>query len=179
MTRVWFDEQVALRYDEDSGSMYSPDVLDPAVGLLEELAGDGAALEFSIGTGSVALPLSARGVPVHEIDISTPMLEQLRRKPGSEKIGITNGDFAITRVHGTFRLVYLVYNTIMNLTTQDEQVACFENAASWHDAARALGRMDKGAFHRRKRLAHVSLAEVSLLAATFRAISGRCRLIMP
>ena len=129
MTKVWFDEQIASRYDADSGSMYSPDVLDPTVGFLEELAGDGAALEFGIGTGRVALPLSARGVPVHGIDISEPMLEQLRSKPGSEQIGITNGDFAITRIHGTFRLVYLVYNTIMNLTTQDEQVACFENAA--------------------------------------------------
>lgn len=130
MTKVWFDEQIAPRYDEDLGSMYRPDVLDPTVDFLEELAGDGAALEFGIGTGRVALPLSARGVLVHGIDISEPMLEQLRSKPGSEQIGITNGDFAITRVHGTFRLVYLVYNTIMNLTTQDEQVACFENAAS-------------------------------------------------
>jgi 16S rRNA A1518/A1519 N6-dimethyltransferase RsmA/KsgA/DIM1 with predicted DNA glycosylase/AP lyase activity len=110
--------------------MYRPDVLGPTVDFLEELAGDGAALEFGIGTGRVALPLSARGVPVHGIDISEPMPEQLRSKPGSDQIGITTGDFAITRVHGTFRLVYVVYNTIMNLTTQYEQVACFENAAT-------------------------------------------------
>ena len=130
MKKVQFDEQVAARYDEDSGSMYRPDVLDPTVDFLEELAGDGAALEFAIGTGRVALPLSARGVSVHGIDISEPMLDQLRSKPGSEQIGITTGDFASTRVHGAFRLTYLVYNTIMNLTTQDEQVACFENAAA-------------------------------------------------
>jgi SAM-dependent methyltransferase len=130
MTKVWFDEQIAPRYDEDSRAMYRPDVLEPTVSFLEELAGGGAALEFGIGTGRVALPLSARGVPVQGIDISEPMLEQLRSKPGSEQIGITNGDFAVTRVHGTFRLVYLVYNTIMNLTTQEQQVACFENAAA-------------------------------------------------
>jgi SAM-dependent methyltransferase len=130
MTKVQFDEQIAPRYDEDSESMYRPDVLNPTVDFLEELVSDGTALEFGIGTGRVALPLSARGVSVHGIDISEPMLEQLRSKPGSEQIGITNGDFAITRVHGTFQLVYLVYNTIMNLTTQEQQVACFENAAA-------------------------------------------------
>jgi SAM-dependent methyltransferase len=128
--KVMFDEQIALNYDEDVSSMYHPDVLDPTVDFLEELAGDGAALEFGIGTGRVALPLSARGVPVHGIDISEPMLKQLQSKPGSEQIGITIGDIASTRVRGTFRLVYLVFNTIMNLTTQDEQVACFENAAA-------------------------------------------------
>ena len=130
MTKIWFDEQIALHYDENSGAMYQPTVLDPTVDFLEELAGDGAALEFGIGTGRVALPLSARGVPVHGIDNSEPMLERLRSKPGAEQIEITNGDFAITRVHGVFRLVYLVYNTIMNLTTQEQQVACFENAAA-------------------------------------------------
>ncbi len=130
MTKVRFDEQIALRYDEDSGSMYRPEVLNPTVDFLKDLAGDGAALEFGIGTGRVALPLRARGVPVHGIDISEPMLEQLRSKPGAEHLGITQGDFASTRVQGTFRLAYLVYNTIMNLTTQNEQVACFENAAA-------------------------------------------------
>jgi SAM-dependent methyltransferase len=128
--KVQFDEQIALHYDEDAASMYQPDVLDPTVDFLEELAGDGAALEFGIGTGRVALPLSARGVPVHGIDIAEPMLAQLRSKPGSEQIEITNGDFATTRVHGTFQLVYLVYGTITNLTTQEQQVACFENAAA-------------------------------------------------
>jgi SAM-dependent methyltransferase len=130
MTKVQFDQQISQRYDEDSKSMYQSDVLEPTVDFLAELAGNGAALEFGIGTGRVALPLSARGVPVHGIDISEPMLEQLWSKPGSAQIGITCGDFASTRVPGVFRLVYLVYNTIMNLTTQDEQVACFENAAA-------------------------------------------------
>ncbi len=128
-SKVRFDEQIAPRYDDDSVHMYRPEVLDPAVDFLEGLAGDGAALGLGIGTGRVALPLSARGVPVHGIDISEPMLEQLRRKPGSERIGVTVGDFARTRVKGTFRLAYLVFNTITNLTTQDEQVACFQNAA--------------------------------------------------
>lgn len=130
MKKVMFDDQIALSYDDDVVSMYHPDVLDPTVDFLETLAGDGAALEFGIGTGRIALPLSARGVPVHGIDISEPMLKKLRSKPGSDQIGVTNGDFSNTRVHGTFSLVYLVFNTIMNLTTQDKQVACFENAAA-------------------------------------------------
>jgi SAM-dependent methyltransferase len=130
VAKVRFDEQVAARYDETSVHMYRPQVIDPAVDFLAELAGDGAALEFGVGTGRVALPLNGRGVPVHGIDISEPMLEQLRRKPGSERIGVTVGDFARTRVDGTFRLAYLVFNTITNLTTQDEQVACFRNAAA-------------------------------------------------
>ncbi len=128
--KVRFDEQIAARYDETAVDMYRPEVLDAAVDFLEELAGDGAALEFGVGTGRVALPLSGRGVPVHGIDISEPMLAQLRRKPGSEQIGITVGDFAETRVDGTFRLAYLVFNTITNLTKQDEQVACFQSAAA-------------------------------------------------
>jgi SAM-dependent methyltransferase len=126
----WFDEHIASRYDEDSSSMYRPEVLNPTVDFLKELAGGGPALEFGVGTGRVALALSAQGIPVHGIDISEPMLAQLRSKPGSERVGITTGDFASTQVEGTFRLVYLVFNTIMNLTTQDEQVACFQNAAA-------------------------------------------------
>ena len=130
MAKVWFDEQVAAHYDETSADMFRPEVLDPAVDFLEELAGNGAALELGVGTGRVALLLSGRGVPVQGIDISEPMLEQLRRKPGSEKIGLTVGDFAKKRIDGSFRLAYLVFNTITNLTTQDEQVACFRNAAA-------------------------------------------------
>jgi SAM-dependent methyltransferase len=129
VVKVRFDEQVAAGYDATSVHMYRPEVLDPAVDFLEELASDGAALEFGVGTGRVALPLSGRGVPVHGIDISEPMLEQLRTKPGSDQIAVTVGDFARTRVDGSFRLAYLVFNTITNLTTQDEQVACFRNAA--------------------------------------------------
>ena len=130
MTRIHFDEQIAARYDTTSADMYRPEVVDPTVEFLEDLAGDGAALELGVGTGRIALPLSARGVPVHGIDISEPMLEQLRRKPGADRLGLTVGDFARTRVDGRFQLVYLVFNTITNLITQDEQVACFQNAAA-------------------------------------------------
>jgi SAM-dependent methyltransferase len=130
VTKARFDEQVAARYDATSEKMYRPEVLDPAVDFLEELASGGAAVEFGVGTGRVALPLSARGIPVHGIDSSEPMLEQLRKKPGSEPIAITVGDFARARADGTFRLAYLVFNTISNLTTQEEQVACFRNAAA-------------------------------------------------
>jgi SAM-dependent methyltransferase len=128
--KALYDEQIAARYDEASVDMYRPEVLAPAVDFLEELAGDGAALEFGVGTGRIALPLSERGVPVHGIDISEPMLEQLRRKPGSERVAVTVGDFATTRIDRSFQLAYLVFNTITNLTTQDEQVACFQNAAA-------------------------------------------------
>ncbi len=130
MPKIRFDEQIARRYDETSADWYQPTVLEPAVHFLADLAGDGAALEFGIGTGRLALPLRSRGIRVHGIDLSEPMLEQLRRKSGSEQIGLTVGDFATTRVDGSFRLTYLVYNTITNLTTQDEQVACFRNAAA-------------------------------------------------
>jgi len=130
MEKPRFDAQVAARYDERSAAMFRPEVLEPTVDFLARLAGDGAALEFGVGTGRVALPLSARGVPVHGIDNAEPMLEALRSKPGSGRVGLTAGDFATTRVAGSFRLVYLVFNTITNLTTQDDQVACFANAAA-------------------------------------------------
>jgi SAM-dependent methyltransferase len=104
-------------------------VLDPAVDRLAELARGGPALELAIGTGRVALPLSARGVTVHGIELSPPMVEQLRAKPGAEAIAVTVGDMTSTRVAGPFRLVYLVWNAIMNVTTQAEQVAVFANAA--------------------------------------------------
>jgi SAM-dependent methyltransferase len=123
-----FGETVAARYD-DGGPMFGTEVVGPTVDVLAELAGDGPALELGIGTGRIALPLAQRGVPVHGIDLSQAMVARLREKPGSAEIGTTIGDFATTRVDGTFRLVYLVFNTIMNLTTQDQQVACFENAA--------------------------------------------------
>src|SRR5688500_7961472 len=99
------------------------------VELLAELAGGGRALELGIGTGRVALPLAARGVPVHGIDLSEAMVARLRGKPGGEGIGVTIGDFATAKVGPTFTVAYLVANTIMNLTTQDEQVACFQNVA--------------------------------------------------
>ncbi len=110
--------------------MYRSEVVDPAVDVLAALAGDGAALELGIGTGRIALPLSARGVPVHGIDLSAAMLARLAAKPGAERIGVTQGDFATARVDRSFRLVYLLFNTIMNLITQQEQVACFRSAAA-------------------------------------------------
>ncbi len=130
MPKIYFDEHRARRYDADSTDMFEPAVLEPAVDFLADLAGDGAALELGIGTGRVALPLSQRGVRVHGIELSPPMAEQLQAKPGAENIGVTIGDFATTRVDGTFRLAYLVYNTIMNLTTQDAQVDTFCNVAA-------------------------------------------------
>jgi len=125
-----FGEDVAPHYDERSAEMFESAVVDPVVDFLAELAGDGAALELGIGTGRIALPLSERGVRVHGIDLSSAMVEQLRAKPGTERIDVTIGDFATTRVDGTFTVAYLVFNTIVNLTTQDEQVACFENVAA-------------------------------------------------
>jgi SAM-dependent methyltransferase len=126
----YFGEEVAARYDKSAADMFEPEVLEPAVDFLAELAGGGGALELGIGTGRVALPLSHRGVPVHGIDLSEAMVARLRAKPGAERIGVTVGDFATTRVEGTFSLAYLVFNTIMNLTSQDAQVACFQNVAA-------------------------------------------------
>jgi SAM-dependent methyltransferase len=110
--------------------LFEPAAVDPVVRFLAELAGTGAALELGIGTGRIALPLSRRGVRVHGIDLSPDMVAELRAKPGSDDIGVTIGDFATTRVDGRFTLAYLLRNTIMNLTTQDGQVACFQNVAA-------------------------------------------------
>src|SRR5439155_10076866 len=110
--------------------MFQLAAIDPVVEFLAELAGDGAALELGIGTGRIALPLAGRGVRVHGVDLSEAMVAKLREKPGAERIEATIGDFATTKVDGTFALAYLVFNTINNLTTQAAQVACFKNAAS-------------------------------------------------
>jgi SAM-dependent methyltransferase len=125
-----FDERIAARYDASSADMFAPEVVDPVVDVLAELAGGGRALELGIGTGRIALPLARRGVPVHGIELSRAMVARLRAKPGAEGIGVTIGDFATTRVEGPFTVAYLVFNTIMNLTTQDAQVACFQNVAA-------------------------------------------------
>jgi SAM-dependent methyltransferase len=125
-----FGEPVAARYDESSADMFEPAVVDPVVDFLAGLAGDGAALELGIGTGRIALPLSRRGVRVHGIDLSEAMVARLRAKPGAEPIGVTIGDFATTTVDGRFSVAYLVFNTIQNLTSQEEQVACFQNVAA-------------------------------------------------
>lgn len=125
-----FGDAVAADYDVALAAMFVPEVLDPTVEFLAALAGGGAALEFAVGTGRVALPLALRGVPVSGIELSPAMVEQLRAKPGSESIDVTIGDMATTRLGRRFRLVYLVFNTIGNLITQDQQVACFANAAA-------------------------------------------------
>ncbi len=125
-----FGEAVAARYDEALGAWGDPDVVGRAVDVLAELAGRGAALELGIGTGRIALPLAERGIRVHGIDLSEAMVARLRAKPGGRAVGVTIGDFATTRVDGTFTLAYVVFNTIMNLTTQDAQVACFRNVAA-------------------------------------------------
>ncbi|MEV5429026.1 class I SAM-dependent methyltransferase [Streptomyces sp. NPDC052701] len=126
----YFPESVAAAYDESAADMFRPEVVDPAVDLLAGLAGDGPALELGVGTGRIALPLASRGVPVHGIDVSRAMVARLRAKPGGDSVGVTVGDFATTRVPGAFSVVYLVFNTINNLTTQDAQVDCFRNAAA-------------------------------------------------
>ena len=126
----YFGERVAASYDDPSDDMFDPALLDTVADVLAELAADGRALELGIGTGRIALPLARRGVPVHGIDLSRAMVARLRAKPGGDDIGVTIGDFATTRVDGTFRLAYLVFNTINNLTTQDAQVACFRNVAA-------------------------------------------------
>ena len=125
-----FDETIAATYDEDSAEMFEPELLDATVDVLAELAGEGRALELAIGTGRVAVPLAARGVHVSGIELSSAMLDRLRAKEGAADIEAVEGDMVSTRVDGEFSLVYLVFNTITNLTTQDEQVACFENAAA-------------------------------------------------
>jgi SAM-dependent methyltransferase len=130
MPEDYFGERVAQRYDESSADMFQSAVVDPVVDLLADLAGHGAALEFGIGTGRIALPLARRGIRVHGIDLSEAMVARLRAKPGAQQIGVTIGDFATTTVEGRFTVAYLVFNTIMNLTTQDGQVACFQNVAA-------------------------------------------------
>jgi SAM-dependent methyltransferase len=129
VTLDYWGEDQAAGYDNGSVSMFDPNLLGLTVELLADLAGDGRALEFAIGTGRVALPLAVRGVPVSGIELSIPMAGQLRAKDGAQRINVTIGDMATTRVDGRFRLVYLVFNGIGLLTTQEQQVACFANAA--------------------------------------------------
>jgi SAM-dependent methyltransferase len=129
----YFGERVAAKYDDETAEMFQPAVVDAAVDFLAALAGRGRALELGIGTGRIALPLARRGVPVHGIDLSSAMVARLRAKPGGDRIGVTIGDFATAQAGGTFSLAYLVFNTIMNLTAQDAQVACFRNVAAQLD----------------------------------------------
>jgi SAM-dependent methyltransferase len=130
MSSILWGREVAEVYDKTSAAKFAPEVVDPVVELLASLARGGAALEFAVGTGRIALPLAARGVRVHGIELSPHMADQLRRKPGADAVPVTVGDMTTTRVPGEFSLVYLVFNTIMNVTTQDEQIAVFRNAAA-------------------------------------------------
>ena len=128
-----FGERVAARYDFSEADLFAPEVVEPVVDFLAELAGDGAALELGIGTGRIALPLARRGIRVSGIDLSEAMVARLRAKPGGDEIDVAIGDFATTTVDGRFTVAYLVFNTIMNLTTQAEQVSCFRNVAAHLD----------------------------------------------
>jgi SAM-dependent methyltransferase len=130
MNSIYFDERIAERYESYWPELFRPEVVQPAVSFLAELVATGAALELGIGTGRLALPLRKRGVRVHGIELSPAMVAKLRENPDSADIGVTIGDFATATVNGSFKLAYLVRNTIMNLTTQDEQVRCFCNVAT-------------------------------------------------
>jgi SAM-dependent methyltransferase len=125
---IW-DVDAAERYDTPGTGMFAPEVLEPTVDRLAELAGDGHALELAIGTGRVAVPLAERGVPITGIELSGPMIDRLRTKADEARIPVIVGDMATARAPGEYTLVYLVFNTISNLLTQAEQVACFRNAA--------------------------------------------------
>jgi len=125
---LW-DDETARRYDDPADPMFSAAVIGPTVDLLAELAAGGRALELAIGTGRIGVPLLERGVPVSGIELSEPMVSQLRRKVDEHALPVAVGDMASVRVPGDFSLVYLVYNTIGNLRTQPEQVECFRNAA--------------------------------------------------
>jgi SAM-dependent methyltransferase len=125
----WFGEEVAARYDDSTGAYFEPAVIKATADFLAEFAGEGAALELGIGTGRIALPLAERGVRVSGIDLSEAMVARLRAKRRGAQIPVAIGDFATTTVDGPFSLAYLVFNTINNLTTQDAQLACFQNVA--------------------------------------------------
>jgi SAM-dependent methyltransferase len=130
MPEDYFGGRIAENYDQSAADMFDGEVVDPVVDFLVDLAFDGSALELGIGTGRIALPLAQRGIRVHGIDLSEAMVAQLRAKAGAEQIDVTIGDFAGTTVGRRFSVAYLVFNTIMNLTTQDAQVTCFQNAAA-------------------------------------------------
>jgi SAM-dependent methyltransferase len=125
---LW-DADTARRYDTPGAGMFAPEVLGPTVDRLAELAGDGRALELAIGTGRVGIPLAARGVAVTGIELSTAMVDRLREKVDEATLPVVVGDMATARAEGEFAVVYLVFNTISNLLSQDEQVECFRNAA--------------------------------------------------
>jgi len=129
VTHNFFDEDVAATYDDDNADLSTPEVLGPMIEFLAGLAEGGPALELGIGTGRVAVPLAQTGVSVHGIELSEAMAERLGAKPGAIDIGVTIGDFATATVDREFSLAFVVFNTIKNLTTQEAQVACFQNVA--------------------------------------------------
>jgi SAM-dependent methyltransferase len=132
MPEIHFGEQVAAGYDASDSDEFDPAVIEATVAFLARLAGDGPALELAIGTGRIAVPLRHAGIRVSGVDLSPFMVEQLRAKDGADSIDVVTGDMCTARVEGAggFRLAYLVFNTICNLTTQDAQVECFVNAAA-------------------------------------------------
>jgi SAM-dependent methyltransferase len=124
-----FDDWIAEHYRTLWPELFEPALIERTVDFLAGLANRGAALELGIGTGRIALPLSQRGLRVHGIELSQAMITRLLAEPGGSRIAVTVGDFATATVEGVFDLVYLLRNTITNLTSQDEQVECFRNAA--------------------------------------------------
>lgn len=127
---AYFGEAEAARYDESASDMFDQAVVSATVDFLADLAGTGRALELGVGTGRIALPLASRGVPVHGIELSRAMVARMRAKPGGENVDVTIGDFATTVVEGQFSVAYVVFNTFMNLMTQEAQIACFRNVAA-------------------------------------------------
>ena len=127
-----FGAQAAEVYDDEQHFSKTPSRRDrdEAVGRLEELARGGAALELAIGTGWIALPLAERGIRVDGIELSEAMVDELRRRPGGDKLAVTIGDMADVGVSGRHRLIYVVANSLFNLLTQEDQVRCFENVAA-------------------------------------------------
>lgn len=130
MPSNYFDERIAESYEAKWPELFEPAAVDPVVNFLAGLAAQGPVLELGVGTGRIALPLSRRDLRVHGIDLSPAMVARLQAQPGADAIGVTIGDFATTKVSGTFRLAYLVRNTITNLTSQDEQAECFRTVAA-------------------------------------------------
>jgi SAM-dependent methyltransferase len=125
---IW-DEDAARTYDTPGTGMFADEILVPTVNRLERLAEGGNALEFAIGSGRVAVPLRERGVPVSGIELSRPMIDQLRTKAPAADIPVVVGDMKTATFPGRFSLVFLVFNGISNLLTQEDQVECFRNAA--------------------------------------------------
>ena len=134
MPKNYFDSRIAQGYDAKWPEIHDPAAIDPVVDFLAGLAGNGPVLELGIGTGRIALPLSRRGIRLEGIELSPDMVAELRKKPGSDAIRVTIGDFATARVDSTFTLAYLLRNTITNLTSQDDQVTCFQNVADHLEA---------------------------------------------